>query len=124
MQSMTFRNSKIVYHGPHPCNTCAVLVARMGYEFGGTAFTYPEGPVYPNTEWHPHVCDPHAVHEYKGACAKGYVQHFMPEAAVVKNELGRNLEVMDIATGLRKVLYSVPNSIQAPNGTPYNKYLS
>lgn len=30
----------------------------MGTEFGGNAFTYPSGPIYPNTEWHPHVCDP------------------------------------------------------------------
>ncbi|HXI43889.1 MAG TPA: hypothetical protein VNH83_28160 [Bryobacteraceae bacterium] len=33
----------------------------MGTEFGGNAFTYPEGPIYPNTEWHPHVCDPKMV---------------------------------------------------------------
>jgi hypothetical protein len=30
----------------------------MGREFGGNAFTYPDGPIYPNTEWHAHVCDP------------------------------------------------------------------
>jgi TolB protein len=37
--------------------------------------------------------------------------------------IGSNLEVMDVATGLRKVLYSAPNSLQAPNWTPDNKYL-
>lgn len=55
---VTFRNSKIVYYGPHSCENCGVLIAKMGHEWGGNAFTYPEGPIYPNTEWHPHVCDP------------------------------------------------------------------
>src|ERR1700685_3688143 len=58
MNHLTFRNSKIIYYGPHPCDNCGVLVAKMGHEFGGNAFTYPDGPIYPNTEWHPHVCDP------------------------------------------------------------------
>lgn len=58
---LTFRNSRIVYYGPHACDNCGVLVARMGHEFGGNRFTYPSGPIYPNTEWHPHVCDPSEV---------------------------------------------------------------
>lgn len=37
--------------------------------------------------------------------------------------IGSNLEVMDIASGHRKILYSAPNSLQAPNWTPDNKYL-
>jgi TolB protein len=37
--------------------------------------------------------------------------------------IGSNLEVMDVATGLRKVLHTAPNSLQAPNWTPDNKYL-
>lgn len=37
--------------------------------------------------------------------------------------IGSHLEVMDVATGHRKVLYSAPNSLQAPNWTPDNKYL-
>lgn len=55
---ITFRNSKIIYYGPHSCENCGVLIVKMGREWGGTAFTNPEGPIYPNTEWHPHVCDP------------------------------------------------------------------
>jgi hypothetical protein len=58
---MTFRSSRIVYYGPHACQNCGVLICKMGFEFGGNAFTYPEGPIYPNTEWHPHVCDPRRV---------------------------------------------------------------
>jgi Tol biopolymer transport system component/regulation of enolase protein 1 (concanavalin A-like superfamily) len=40
-----------------------------------------------------------------------------------KEYLGSNLEIMDIETGLRKILYSAPNSIQAPNWTVDGKYL-
>jgi hypothetical protein len=68
----------------------------MAHEFGGTAFTYPSGLIYPNTEWHPHVCDPHSVHTYKAACAKEYVRHFKPDARTVRTELGlsENWEVI------------------------------
>lgn len=35
--------------------------------------------------------------------------------------LGSNLETMDVTSGLRKILYQVPYSIQAPNWTPDGK---
>ena len=60
---LTFRSSRIIYYGPHLCSNCGVLICKMGYQFGGNAFTYPDGPIYPNTEWHPHVCDPKKVSE-------------------------------------------------------------
>jgi TolB protein len=37
--------------------------------------------------------------------------------------LGSNLEIMEVATGNRDIIYSVPYSIQAPNWTPDNKSL-
>jgi TolB protein len=37
--------------------------------------------------------------------------------------LGSDLEIMEVATGNRKVIYSVPYSIQAPNWTPDGKTL-
>ncbi len=40
-----------------------------------------------------------------------------------RDYIGSHLEVMDIAKGHRKILYSAPNSLQAPNWTPDNKYL-
>jgi len=40
-----------------------------------------------------------------------------------KDYIGSHLETMDLATGLRRILYSAPNSLQAPNWTPDNKYL-
>lgn len=63
---LTFRNSRIIYYGPHACNNCGVLICKMAHEFGGNAFTYPDGPIYPNTEWYPHVCDPKVAKKYMG----------------------------------------------------------
>jgi len=40
-----------------------------------------------------------------------------------RDYIGSHLEVMDIATGHRKILHSAPNSLQAPNWTPDNKRL-
>ena len=40
-----------------------------------------------------------------------------------RDYIGSHLEVMDVQTGLRKILYSVPNSIQAPNWTTDGKHL-
>jgi TolB protein len=40
-----------------------------------------------------------------------------------RDYIGSHLEVMDIATGHRKILHSAPNSLQAPNWTPDNKNL-
>jgi hypothetical protein len=58
---LTFRSSRITYYGPHACDNCGALICRMGFEFGGNRFDYPSGPIYPNTEWNPHVCDPKMV---------------------------------------------------------------
>lgn len=55
---LTFRNSKVVYYGPHACENCGAMIVKMGHEFGGNSFNQPDGPIYPNTEWYPHVCDP------------------------------------------------------------------
>jgi TolB protein len=40
-----------------------------------------------------------------------------------RDYIGSHLEVMDVATGHRKILHSAPNSLQAPNWTPDNNYL-
>ncbi len=86
---VTFRNSKITYYGPHPCSNCGVLVAKMGDEWGGTAFTYPSGPVYPNTEWHPHVCDPFDARAKRGKAAREIVRRKWTEAHPIRiKELG------------------------------------
>ncbi|HEU5168092.1 MAG TPA: biopolymer transporter TolR [Chitinophagaceae bacterium] len=40
-----------------------------------------------------------------------------------RDYIGSHIEVMDVQTGLRKILYSAPNSLQAPNWTKDGKYL-
>lgn len=40
-----------------------------------------------------------------------------------KDYIGSNLEIMDIATGNRKIIFTAPNSIQAPNWTNDGKTL-
>ena len=46
-----------------------------------------------------------------------------PDFKPYSDYLGSHLEVMDIATGLRKVLHSEPGSIQAPNWTRDDKLI-
>ncbi len=66
-QPLTFRNSKIIYYGPHACENCGSTICRMGREWGGNSFDYPGGPIYPNTEWHAHICDPTNVQRHSDA---------------------------------------------------------
>jgi hypothetical protein len=72
---LTFRSSRIIYYGPHPCGNCGILICKMGHEFGGNAFTYPGGPIYPNTEWHAHVCDPKRVANMSTGFQSGRMAH-------------------------------------------------
>jgi TolB protein len=46
-----------------------------------------------------------------------------PNYTPYRDYIGSHLEVMDIQTGHRKILMTVPNSIQAPNWTPDGKTL-
>ena len=40
-----------------------------------------------------------------------------------RDYIGSHIEIMDVQTGLRKIVYSAPNSLQAPNWTNDGKYL-
>ena len=40
-----------------------------------------------------------------------------------RDYIGSHIEVMDVHNGHRKILHTAPNSLQAPNWTPDNKYL-
>lgn len=64
---LSFRNSKIIYYGPHACDNCGEMICRAGYDWGANRFNYPTGPIYPNTEWHPHICDPKDVQRFNDA---------------------------------------------------------
>jgi hypothetical protein len=89
MNPISFRNSKIVYYGPHTCENCGVFIVKMGTEWGGNAFTNPEGPIYPNTEWFPHVCDQQLVRQRKGMSAASRVRDDFPLAhAIMLNNVG------------------------------------
>lgn len=46
-----------------------------------------------------------------------------PDFTPYKDYIGSNLEIMDIETGTRKILYQQPYSLQAPNWTPDGKTL-
>ncbi len=46
-----------------------------------------------------------------------------PDYRPYRDYIGSHLEVMDVVTGHRKILYSVPHSIQAPNWTKDGKHL-
>ena len=82
-QGLTFRSSKIVYYGPHACGQCGVMVCKMAQGFGGNAFTYPEGPIYPNTEWHVHVCNPRDIVHKKALYCKDRVLEKHPTAKAI-----------------------------------------
>ncbi len=40
-----------------------------------------------------------------------------------RDYIGSHIEIMDLETGRCKIIHSAPNSLQAPNWTPDNKYL-
>ncbi|MRR23122.1 biopolymer transporter TolR [bacterium] len=46
-----------------------------------------------------------------------------PDLVPYRDYLGSNLEILDVETGHRQVVFQAPNSIQAPNWTQDGKYL-
>ena len=46
-----------------------------------------------------------------------------PDFVPYRDYIGSNLEILDIDTGNRRIVYSTPDSIQAPNWTPDGKAL-
>ena len=87
-KSPSFRSSRIVYYGPHPCENCGVLIVKMGQEFGGNAFTNPTVMIYPNPEWHVHFCDPVDVHVRKGKEAREYIRAIFTRPIATRLSLG------------------------------------
>ncbi len=80
MTPISFRSSRITYYGPYSCENCGIQIVRMGSEWGGTAFTNPTGPIYPNSEWAPHVCDPDFVKQRASLAAANRVAANYPNA--------------------------------------------
>ena len=94
MAPITFRNSRIVYYGPHPCENCSIPIVKMGNEWGGTSFTNPDGPIYPNTEWHPHVCDPFNVQKRLSIEATAHVKASWPNALAHATANGKGFVIL------------------------------
>jgi hypothetical protein len=84
MSNLTFRSSRIRYYGPHDCVNCGRSITKMADAFGGSSFNYPKGPIYPNTEWHSHVCDPADVSKLAGSGAATEVRRVWPTAESFK----------------------------------------
>lgn len=84
MSSLSFRSSRVVYYGPHPCENCGTTICRAGGDFGGSSFTYPNTPIYPNTEWHAHFCNPQDVQDQRGKESKEEVLLDFPKAVPIK----------------------------------------
>lgn len=108
MTPISWRSSRIAYYGPHSCENCGVNICKMGTEWGGNAFTYPTGPIFPNTEWHPHVCDPNLVRERKAMIAAARVAQDFPNAhAHSVGKLGFVILGEDIPEGVQGGQYLV-----------------
>ena len=80
MSPTSWRSSRVTYYGPQNCENCGVQIVKMGREWGGNSFTYPKEPIYPNTEWAPHVCDPDFVKKRESLVAANRVAADYPNA--------------------------------------------
>lgn len=70
--SSDVRKQEAVYYGPHACGQCGLMICRMGSEYGSDSYTYPEGPIYPNTDWSPHVCQQRDIERVNGLLSIGF----------------------------------------------------
>lgn len=59
-------STHVVFYGPHACSQCGILICKMGREYGSETYTYPEGPVYPNSDWDMHICQQRDIEHVNG----------------------------------------------------------
>jgi hypothetical protein len=109
MAPLTFRNSRIVYYGPNDCPNCGIPIVKMGTEWGGTSFTYPKEPVYPNTEWHPHVCDPALIKNRLSSNAEQRVKMDWPNAFAYATANGKGFVILAEPSKPQHALAISPN---------------
>ncbi len=114
MHPISFRAAKITYYGPQPCTNCGVNVVKMAERWGGTAFTYPAGPIYPNTEWPPHVCDQVFVRKMEHEKAINEVRSQWKEANSLRVEPHGFVILMNEDHG------GVVATVLSPNGAFYD----
>lgn len=59
---MTFKDKKLVYYGPHPCQECdktgkkGTMIVRAQHGKKVFAMKYTHNAQYPNHAWEKHVC--------------------------------------------------------------------
>lgn len=85
---LSFRSSRVTYYGPQPCENCGVSIVKMAQTFGGNAFTTPSGPIYPNSEWHVHICNPADVLRGAANAARCQVLGLNPQATAIRTSHG------------------------------------
>jgi hypothetical protein len=113
MAPISFRNSKITYYGPHDCPNCGQAIVKMSTEWGGNAFTNPSSPIYPNTEWHPHVCDPYFVKQKAALIASNRISRDYPQAHARKiGQLGFVIMGEEVPVGIDGGSYLVISANQ------------
>ena len=59
-----------IFYGPHDCSSCGRKICKASVQEGGESFDYPEGPIYPNTQWNRHNCIPQACRPPSGVGPK------------------------------------------------------
>lgn len=81
-------SSNAIFYGPFACEQCAEKICRTGREFGNEVYTYPEGPIYSNTQWVPHVCQQSGIERVNGLRSIGFgmVAGVPPEQASASSE--------------------------------------
>lgn len=65
-------NEKDIFYGPHACDKCGILICKRALNQGAEAFTYPEVPVYPNSDWIPHICQQRDIERVNGLRSIGF----------------------------------------------------
>jgi hypothetical protein len=103
---LQLRDPSIVYYGPHACEICGTVIVKMGREWGGTCVDMPPGPVYPNSEWHLHVCSqppepmpslkPEPVRDKNDLCGMEYTVYSV-RGSTFSRLLGKVLDVLALS---------------------------
>lgn len=116
MANISFRNSRVAYYGPHECPNCGDMIVKAGTEWGGAVFTAPDTPIYPNTEWHPHICDPVRVKQVIRSQDEEYVKATYPQANAFP--LKNHWVIMGEDVYARKTLWDMNVTQQVAGGEP------
>lgn len=93
---------EIIYYGPYQCE-CGATICKVSADQGGMAFAYPQGIIYPNTNWVQHVC---AKAAREGQAPKG-------DRIKVEREPGCKCEYAIWTNAKGCPLHDVPDPVQA-----------